>query len=119
MSHYKHWKSWAIAIAAILLIWSGSLPAIAADATSNSVNGAKLFEANCAGCHPNGGNIIRRGKNLRKNTLKRHHLDSLEAIARKVKEGKNPMPAYGDRLSSEQIETVSAYVLSQAERDWK
>ncbi|MBK4732323.1 c-type cytochrome [Oxynema sp. CENA135] len=119
MIHHKRWKSWAIAIAAILLIFSGSFPAVAADSMPNSVEGAELFEANCAGCHPNGGNIIRRGKNLRKNTLKRHHLDSLEAIARKVQEGKNPMPAYGDRLSSEQIEAVSAYVLSQAERGWK
>jgi cytochrome c6 len=119
MSHYKRWKPWAIAIAAIVLILSSSLPAVAVDSISNSVNGAQLFEANCAGCHPNGGNIIRRGKNLRKNTLKRHHLDSLEAIARKVKEGKNPMPAYGYRLSSEEIEAVSGYVFSQAERGWK
>ena len=31
-------------------------------------NGAKIFNLQCAGCHGGGGNIIRRGKTLKKKT---------------------------------------------------
>lgn len=29
-------------------------------------NGGQIFSVHCAGCHVNGSNIIRRGKNLQK-----------------------------------------------------
>ncbi|WP_353930330.1 c-type cytochrome [Okeanomitos corallinicola TIOX110] len=82
-------------------------------------NGAEVFSANCAGCHINGGNIIRRGKNLRKNALKRYKMDSLDAIINIVTNGKNNMSAYQERLTNEEIENVAAYVLEQAENNWK
>lgn len=82
-------------------------------------NGGEVFSANCAGCHISGGNIIRRGKNLKKNTLKRYKMDSLEAIINIVTNGKNNMSAYQERLTSEEIENVAAYVLEQAEKNWK
>ncbi len=82
-------------------------------------NGAAIFETNCAGCHPKGGNIIRRGKNLRKRALKRNHLDTIEAIASLVTNGKNNMPAYEERLSSQEIEAVSSYVIEQAAQKWR
>ena len=34
-------------------------------------DGAQLFELHCAGCHLNGGNIIRRGKTLKLAALER------------------------------------------------
>jgi len=89
--------------------------ALAADTT----NGAKIFSANCAACHMDGGNIVRRGKNLKQKALKRYSMDSLEAIAYLVENGKNAMPAYKDRLSNQQILDVSAYVLEQAAAGWK
>jgi cytochrome c6 len=89
--------------------------ALAAD----TANGAKIFSAECAGCHINGGNIIRRGKNLKLKPLKRNHLDSLEEIALLVSNGKNIMSAYKDKLSEQQIQDVSAYVLEQAAKDWR
>ena len=82
-------------------------------------NPAKIFEINCAGCHPHGGNIIRRGKNLSLRALHRNKLDSLEAIAILVTNGKNNMPAYQDRLTEKEIKEVSAYVLEQAKISWK
>lgn len=90
-------------------------PALAMD----SANGAQIFAKNCAACHANGGNIIRRGKNLKKRSLQRHKKDSIEAISTLVKEGKYAMPAYGDRLSEAEITAVAAYVLEQAENDWR
>ncbi|MBD1879804.1 cytochrome c6 PetJ [Coleofasciculus sp. FACHB-T130] len=91
------------------------VPAIAAD----TVNGAKIFSVQCAGCHLNGGNIIRRGKNLKLKALKRNGMDNVEAIASIVANGKNNMSAYKDRLSEQEIQAVSAYVLEQAEKDWR
>ncbi len=80
---------------------------------------AEVFSANCAGCHINGGNIIRRGKNLKQKALKKYGMDSIANISNLVTNGKGIMPAYKDRLSEQQIIDVSAYVLSQAETDWK
>ena len=60
---------------------------------------AELFDIYCNGCYPNGGNIVRRGKNLKIETLERNKLDSVEAIAYLVKNGKNNMSAYEERLT--------------------
>jgi cytochrome c6 len=82
-------------------------------------DGAKIFEAQCAGCHINGGNIIRRGKNLKQKALKKYGMDSQEAIANIVTNGKGNMSAYKDRLTPEEIQAVSAYVLDRAETGWR
>ncbi len=81
--------------------------------------GSKIFEANCAGCHINGGNIVRRGKNLFKKALKRNRMDSIEAITELVINGNNNMPAYKDRLTVPEIQDVANYVLQQAENNWR
>jgi cytochrome c6 len=82
-------------------------------------DGAKIFNVNCAGCHVNGGNIIRRNKNLKLKALQKNKMDSLEAIEEIVTNGKNNMSAYRDRLSPQEIEIVSSYVLEQAKNNWK
>jgi cytochrome c6 len=43
----------------------------------------------------------------------------LDAIVSLVTLGKGNMSAYGDRMTPEEIQTVSAYVLAQADRNWK
>ncbi|MEG3987549.1 c-type cytochrome [Microcoleus sp. MOSTC5] len=90
-----------------------------ADTATNPATAAEVFSANCAGCHINGSNIIRRGKNLKQKALKKYGMDSIANISNLVTNGKGIMPAYKDRLSEQQIIDVSAYVLSQAETDWK
>ena len=99
------------------LLWTSvfSLPASAVD----TANGAEIFSIHCVGCHVNGGNIIRWGKNLKKNALKRYGMDSVEAITAIVTNGKNNMSAYKERLSEQQIKNVATYVLEQAAKDWR
>jgi cytochrome c6 len=92
---------------------------ILAESLTNLDHGAKIFEANCAGCHINGGNIVRRGKNLKSKALQKNKVDTPEAIASLVTNGKGIMSAYGGKLSSQEIADVSAYVLQQAAQDWK
>ena len=96
-------------------MWLFVLPASAADLD----NGAKIFQANCAGCHIKGGNIIRRGKNLKLKALRKNKVDTLDAIASLVTNGKNNMSAYGDRLTAQEIEDVSAYILERAATNWR
>ncbi len=79
----------------------------------------QLFETHCVGCHPQGGNIIRRGKSLKLNALKRNKIDTVDAIATLVTNGKNPMSAYKDRLSEAEILAVSQYTLEQAQNNWE
>lgn len=90
-------------------------PAKAADLA----NGAKVFDVHCAGCHPNGSNIIRRGKSLKKKALQKNGVETLESISSLVANGKNNMSAYRDRLSIQEIENVSAYVLERADKNWR
>ncbi len=87
--------------------------------SAETTQGAEIFQVHCVGCHARGGNIVRWWKNLKIRTLKRNKLDSIEAIAYLVKNGKNNMSAYKDRLTETEIEIVSGYVLQQAENGWK
>ncbi|ARV61261.1 cytochrome C6 [Nostocales cyanobacterium HT-58-2] len=86
---------------------------------TDTVNGEKIFSFQCAGCHINGSNIVRRGKNLKLKALKKYHMDSIEAISSIVANGKSNMSAYKDRLTEQEIQDVSAYVLEQAEKGWR
>jgi cytochrome c6 len=115
-------KRWSIAIGFPVMLtimvmlsgWMFTPRAIAADLEQ----GAQVFGVHCVGCHVNGGNIVRRGKNLKLKTLQRNGLDSIEAISQLVTNGKGIMSAYGDRLTEAEIQAVSTYVLEQAKQGW-
>jgi cytochrome c6 len=104
---------------AIALFFVSTLSFPALSFAADVPNGAQIFEMQCAGCHINGGNIVRRGKDLKLGTLKKNGVDSVEAIATLVSNGKGNMSAYGDRLTPEEIAAVSAYVLEQAQQNWR
>ncbi|NJK27600.1 MAG: c-type cytochrome [Coleofasciculaceae cyanobacterium SM2_3_26] len=114
----------AIAILAVILtasLWLWILPqpaSLAAEPTEPSP-GAEIFQAQCAACHPQGGNLIRWGKTLKLKALKRNGMNSVEGIAAIVTHGKNNMSAFGDRLTAAEIQQVSSYVLEQAQQNWR
>ena len=80
---------------------------------------AALFTSNCAGCHAHGGNVVRRGKNLKLKALKRYGYDDVTKISQIITHGKGIMPAYGDRLTDEEIGAIAQYVKTQSESGWK
>ncbi|MEO0854684.1 MAG: c-type cytochrome [Cyanobacteria bacterium J06648_11] len=85
--------------------------------------GKKVFAANCASCHLGGKNVVMSQKTLRVDALEKYleHFGSAHdvgAIAHQVENGKNAMPAFSSRLSDDEIESVSAFVLTQAEAGW-
>jgi cytochrome c6 len=100
-------------LGAIAGAWATELP------DSNLPDAAHLFETHCTGCHINGGNIIRRGKNLKQKTLERNGYNTVEAIAQLVTQGKGNMPAYAERMTAPEIQAVAQYVLNQAANNWK
>lgn len=92
-----------------------STTAIAADIE----NGERVFSANCSACHAGGNNVIIPEKTLKKDALQSNGMNSVDAISYQVTNGKNAMPAFGGRLDDSDIEDVTNYVLSQAEKGWE
>ena len=80
--------------------------------------GKSLFKNNCAGCHINGGNIIRRSKNLKISSLKRNGIDNPDAIARIASQGIGIMGGYEDVLGENGDQIVANWVLEQAQKAW-
>lgn len=89
-------------------------PAMAADAGA----GAQVFSANCAACHIGGGNAVNPAKTLKQDDLVANGKGTSEAIVTQVTNGNGGMPAFGGRLTPEQIENVAAYVLEQSGNGW-
>lgn len=81
-------------------------------------DGSALFENYCAGCHPQGGNIIRRRQTLKLKSLERDGYNTLEPLADLVADGKNNMPGFAEKLTPTQIETISQFVLDAANQGW-
>ena len=83
-----------------------------------AAQGESLFKQNCAGCHINGGNIIRRSKNLKISSLKRNGIDNQEAIAKIAREGIGIMGGYKDELGDNGDQIVANWVWEQAQKAW-
>jgi len=80
--------------------------------------GQSLFKHNCAGCHINGGNIIRRSKNLKISSLKRNGIENPEAIAMIARQGVGIMSGYEDELGDNGDQIVANWVWEQAQKAW-
>ena len=80
--------------------------------------GKNLFKNYCAGCHINGGNIIRRSKNLKISSLQNNGFDSTEAIAKIAREGIGIMDGYEDKLGENGDQVVADWVWEQAQKAW-
>ena len=102
-------------LVAILVISLSPNSAFAADISGR---GAVLFEQHCAACHIHGGNIIRRGKTLRMNALKKRGIASPEAIAAIAREGIGQMSGYEQVLGTGGDVAVADWIWEQAQNAW-
>jgi cytochrome c6 len=86
----------------------------------NVDQGQKVFNANCAVCHPGGRNLIVPEKSLEKEALEQYKSGgrSEESVMRQVRNGRSSMPAFGGRLDDESIADVAAYVIKSSEEGW-
>jgi len=91
-------------------------PAFAGD----SAAGESVFSGNCAACHAGGQNVIMPEKTLEQDALE-EYLDggfNEKAVMKQVTNGKGAMPAFGGRLSDEDIANVASYVIKSASAGW-
>ena len=102
----------AVAIASTI----GVSPALAGDVGE----GQKVFDANCAACHAGGQNVIAGEKTLEKAALDQYLAGGRNeaAVIMQATNGKNAMPAFGDRLSEDEIKNVASYVIATSEKGW-
>lgn len=114
LSHLLRCCIGAFLVLLLSLVSAGASLAAGSDASP----GALLFERHCAGCHINGGNIIRRGKNLKLKTLEREQIATVDAIAAIAREGRGQMSGYADVLGSDGDQLVAEWVLMQAQNAW-
>ena len=96
----------------ITLFWQGSA------VWGISGSGEQLFDLHCAGCHPNGGNIIRRGRTLKLRALEKRNLNNPEAIAQIAREGIGQMSGYADALGVGNDDVVANWIWRQAQNAW-
>merc|ERR1712151_1278143 len=103
------------AVAAAIAFGAAS-PALAADVAA----GEQVFNANCAACHAGGQNVIMPEKTLEKEALDQYLAGGrkVESVVTQVTNGKNAMPAFGGRLSDDDITNVATYVIKTAEAGW-
>ena len=80
--------------------------------------GKNLFENHCAGCHINGGNIIRRSKNLKISSLNRNGIDDPKAIAKIARQGIGMMDGYKDQLGDNGDIIVANWIWEKAQKAW-
>lgn len=92
-------------------------PALAGDVGA----GETVFNANCAACHAGGQNVIMPEKTLEKEALESYLSGGFneKAVMTQVTGGKNAMPAFGGRLSDEDIANVASYVIQSAKDGWE
>ncbi|WP_254990436.1 c-type cytochrome [Cyanobium sp. N5-Cardenillas] len=125
------WRPLLSVLVALLLVLGLVLPppalgfagrAAALDSADPEVarleTGGRLFEAHCAGCHVQGGNIIRRGKTLKLAALERNGAADPAVIATIAAAGIGQMGGYGQALGEGGAEAVAAWVWQQAQDGW-
>ncbi len=103
-----------VLVAVMTVLFSFNSPAFAGDAA----NGSSIFSANCAACHIRGGNMVNPAKTLKLADLEKYGKNSIEAIVAQATNGAGAMPAFGSKLSADQLEDVATYILQQAEAGW-
>jgi cytochrome c6 len=113
-SIYQAAKGFGVAGA---LAFGMAVPAFAADVAA----GEQVFNANCAACHAGGQNVIMPDKTLEKEALDQYLAGgrSVASVVTQVTNGKNAMPAFGGRLSDEDIANVATYVITTADAGWE
>jgi len=95
--------------------------ALAVSPMAAFADGQGVFEGNCAACHAGGQNVIMPEKTLEKEALE-EYLDggfNEAAVVKQVTNGKGAMPAFGGRLSDDDIKAVASYVISTSKAGWE
>ncbi|MEO6965225.1 MAG: cytochrome c [Acidobacteriaceae bacterium] len=95
------------------LVLLGSMVALMVTTVSAQTSGADIYKAKCQMCHGADGS----GNTPAGKAMKAHPFDSPDVIKMSdseliavVKDGKERMPAFGEKLTDAQIKNVVAYI---------
>merc|ERR1712062_627213 len=113
ISSHAEWNPLALGLAlGLLAAVASSRPALAADLE----NGEAIFGANCAACHAGGNNSVVSEKKIKKEAIEKYLTGgyNVDAIKYQVTNGKNSMPAFGEKLGPDDIDDVANWVYQQA-----
>lgn len=117
-------QDWCTGLAAAAL----SLALIAPSAEAEVVQD---FNTKCLGCHYQGGNVLQAGATLFEADLQKNGVASPDALYKIIYQGKGKMPGFGKdcapkgqctfgpRLTEQEVESMTAYVLERASQGWK
>jgi cytochrome c6 len=97
------------------IVWylSLALSLYPAQARAASSAGEAAFAANCAQCHPFGGNTLVPAKNLRVATLKANGIRSVQDIVNTMRRPGPGMPAFDSKtLTEQQAREIAEYILA-------
>ena len=118
----KKFKGYANRIDSIILLFSMIIgifiSLILSPMALATESGESLFSMHCSGCHINGGNIVRRSKNLKLKALKLNGIDNPDAIAKIAREGIGSMSGYQEFLGEGGDQLVAIWVWEQAQKAW-
>ena len=103
----------------LISLFAVGLITLCASPSRAQAAGETLFKTKCAACHgPDGKGEVPMGKKLGAHDLKSAEVQkqSDAQLTEVITKGKNKMPAYGGKLSKEQIAQLVAYIREIAKK---
>jgi len=93
---------------------------LSAAAAPSAQTSEQIFSANCAACRAGGQNAIVTDHTPEKTAIEKYLTGGFneKAVAYQIKNGKNAMPVFAERLSEAEIGMVAAYVIKSAADGW-
>lgn len=86
---------------------------IARAGSDTKQTGENLFKERCAVCHPDGGNIIRADKTLRKNDLAARNIRETDDVVKVMRKPGAGMPTFDQStVPDDEARRIAAYILS-------
>ena len=123
------WRQRMCVFLATSLIATAVSPSLA-QAVADQAGTSQVFENSCAGCHANGGNIVKRDATLYKSDLQKYGLEDPGQLYSIIYAGIGSMPGFGEecepkgkctfgkRLTDLEIQDLALYILQQADSGW-
>ena len=99
-----------VALACAPLALTGSAQSAMPTKAAAVKAGQEIFTSKCFQCHSVQPDQMRLGPSLYNETKKPHAKKTDAQVREIVKEGKNKMPAFGDKLTKEETDDLLAYI---------
>lgn len=93
-----------------LIIWAGSAGSAPSQPPGDEEAGAVVYSGHCAMCHGGDATGMMGMHPALRGAVDRLSLEGVEVAIRNGRSTTPPMPAFGDRLSDDEIDNVIAYV---------